>query len=91
MGPRRIRAKAGSVAALALAAIAAQTVSHFDESSLAGQQSYLQGLKPPVFRLKPPQSPERFFADTDRVKSGLDKARLEPPGARGWFDSDPDD
>jgi len=91
MGPRRVGAKAGAVAAVALAAIAAQSVSHLDEASTTGQQSYLQGLKPPMFRLKRAQPLDQFFGETDRLKGALDRARLEPPGARGWFDSDPDE
>ena len=91
MGPGRIPVKAGAVAALALAAIGAQSVSRSDESSLVGQQSYLSALKPPMFRLKHPQPLDGFLGNTDQVKSALDKARLEPPSARGWFDSDPDD
>jgi hypothetical protein len=91
MGPRRIPVKAGAVVALAAAAIAAQTVSRSDESSLVGQQSYLSDLKPPMFRLKRAQPLDSFLNDTDRLKDALDKARLEPPSARGWFDNDPDD
>ena len=91
MGPRRLPLKAGVVGALAVAAIAAQTVSRSDESSLAGQQSYLANLKPPMFRLKRPQTLDAFLGDTDRVKNALDKARLQPPSPRGWFDNDDDD
>jgi len=91
MGPRRVPVKAGAVAALALAAIAAQTLSRSDESSMVGQQSYLSDLKPPMFRLKRAQSLDSFFSGTDRLKDGLDRARLEPPSALGWFDNDPDD
>lgn len=91
MGPRRIPVKAGAVAALAVAAIAAQTVSRSDESSLVGQQSYLSALKPPMFRLKRAESLDDFMSNTDRIKTTLDKARLEPPSPRGWFDSDTED
>jgi len=91
MGPRRLPVKAGAVAALAVAAIAAQSVSRSDESSLAGQQSYLANLKPPMFRLKRAQSLDSFLGETDRLKGALDKARLQPPTPRGWFDSDDDE
>ena len=91
MGPRRLPVKVGVVAALAAAAIAAQTVSRSDESSLVGQQSYLANLKPPMFRLKRAQPLEAFLGETDRVKNALDKARLQPPTPRGWFDSDDED
>jgi len=91
MGPRRLPVKAGAVAALAMAAIAAHTVSRSDESSQAGQQSYLSSLKPPMFRLKRAEPLDTFLGNTDTVKQALDKARLEPPSARGWFDQDPDD
>ncbi len=91
MGPRRIPAKLGGVAAFALAVIAAQWVYRSEESSLAGERSYLQGLKPPALRLKGAQSLGGFMGNTDRLKSALDKARQKPPGARGWFDADPDE
>jgi hypothetical protein len=91
MGPRRAPLKAGAVVAIAVVAVAAQTVSRSDESSLIGQQSYLQGLKPPVFRLKHAQALDGFIGDTVRLKEGLDKARLTPPASRGWLDSDSDD
>jgi hypothetical protein len=91
IGPRRIAVKAGAVAALAAAAIAAQSMSRSDDSSLVGQQSYLEGLKPPVFRLKRPQPLDGFLGDTQRIKERVDKARLEPPGARGWFEDDTED
>jgi hypothetical protein len=90
MGPGRQRTKGGVVAALALAAIAAQGLSRSDDTSTVGQQSYLQGLKPPMFRLKRPQSLDTFLGSTGSVKDAIDKARLEPPGGRGWFDSDDD-
>jgi pSer/pThr/pTyr-binding forkhead associated (FHA) protein len=90
MGPRRVAVKGGAVAALAVAAIAAQTVSRSEDSSLVGQQSYLEGLKPPMFRVKRAQSLDGFFGETQRLKDALDKARLEPPSSRGWFDSEPD-
>jgi pSer/pThr/pTyr-binding forkhead associated (FHA) protein len=90
MGPRRAAVKGGAVAALAVAAIAAQTLSRSDDSSLVGQQSYLEGLKPPMFRLKRAQSLDGFFGETQRIKDALDKARLEPPTSRGWFDNEPD-
>jgi hypothetical protein len=91
MGPRRLPVKAGAVAALAVVAIAAQSVSRSDESSLVGQQSYLANLKPPMFRLKRAQSLDAFLGDTDRLKGALDKARLQPPTPRGWFDNDDDE
>jgi len=91
MGPRRVPLKAGAVAALAVAAIAAHTVSRSDESSQVGQQSFLSSLKPPLFRLKHAQSLDGFLGNTDQIKEALDKARLEPPSARGWFEHDPDD
>jgi hypothetical protein len=90
MGPRRVPLKAGAVAAVAVAAIAAQSLSRSDVSSLVGQQSYLQGLKPPMFRLKRAQTLEGFLGETARLRDGLDKARLTPPSARGWFDNDED-
>jgi pSer/pThr/pTyr-binding forkhead associated (FHA) protein len=91
MGPGRVRLKAGGVAALAALAIVAQSVSRSEESSLTGQQSYLQGLKPPMFRMKRAQPLDNFLGDTERIKQGLDKARLQPPGSRGWFDSEADE
>lgn len=91
MGPMRLRAKASAVTAVALAAIAVQTVSRMDPASAAGQQTYLQTLKPPFLRLRTAQSLDTFLEDTGRIKGGLDKARTAPSTGRGWFDNDDED
>jgi hypothetical protein len=83
IGPLRLRRKAGVVAALAIAAIGAQTLTRSELSSMFGQQSYLPGLKPPMFRLKPPKPEAEFFADAERLKAAVDNARKDPPEGPG--------
>jgi hypothetical protein len=78
IGPGRLRRKGGIVAALAVAAIGAQMLAKFEVSRMLGQQSYLPGLKPPMFRLKVPKSEVDFFADVERLKTAVDKARSDP-------------
>jgi hypothetical protein len=73
---------------VALAAIAVQLVSRTDPTSGVGEQSYVSTLKPPFLRGKAPASLDAFLDDADRMKAGLDKARVAPTTGRGWFDSD---
>jgi hypothetical protein len=90
IGPLHPQRKAIAVAVLAILAIVTQSVTKSERSSQYGQQSYLTSLKPPFFRLKPARAADAFFADTERVKSAVDKARLEPPSS-GSFLPDFDD
>lgn len=83
IGPMRLRFKAGLVALIAIAAIGAQTLTKSELSSMFGQQSYLPGLKPPMFRLKTPKSEDEFFADAQRLKDAVDKARKDPVESSG--------
>jgi FHA domain len=78
IAPARLPRKAGVVAALALAAIGAQMLARSEVTRMFGQQSYLPGLKPPMFRLTAPRSDDAFFADTDKLKAAVDRARDEP-------------
>ena len=78
IGPMRLRFKGGLVTAIAIAAIGAQTLTKSELSTMLGQQSYLPGLKPPMFRLKTPKSEGEFFADAERLKDAVDKARKDP-------------
>ena len=78
IGPGRLQFKAGVVVTLALLAIGAQTLTKSELSTMFGQQSYLPGLKPPAFRLKPPKSEGEFFAGVDALKAAVDKARRDP-------------
>ena len=83
IGPMRLRVKGGAVAALALLAIGVQTLTKSELSSIFGQQSYLPALKPPMFRLKTPKSEGDFFADVERLKAAVDKARKDPVESLG--------
>jgi len=91
IGPLRLRLKGGVEAALALAAIGAQTLTKSELSSMLGQQSYLPVLKPPVFRLKAPKSGDAFFADAERLKAAVDKARKDPVEGPGLLPDMNDD
>ena len=79
----RLRFKGGLVALIAIAAIGAQTLTKSELSSMFGQQSYLPGLKPPMFRLKTPKGEDEFFADAQRLKDAVDKARKDPVESSG--------
>ena len=83
IGPMRLRAKGSVVAALALLAIGVQTLTKSELSSMFGQQSYLPGLKPPMFRLKAPKTESAFFADVESLKAVVDKARKDPVESAG--------
>ena len=83
IGPLRLRLKGGVVAALALLAIGAQTLTKSELSSMLGQQSYLPALKPPMFRLKAPKSEGDFFAGVEAQKAAVDKARKDPVDGPG--------
>ena len=85
IGTRRPAFKAGVVATLAVLAIGVQTLTKSELSSSLGQQSYLPGLKPPAFRLKPPKSEGDFFAGVDALKGAVDKARKDPVEGPGLF------
>ena len=88
IGPTRLALKGGIVAAIAIAAIGAQSLTRSELSKMFGQQSYLSGLKPPMFRLKIPKSEGEFFADAERLKDAVDKARRDPVEAAGLLPDD---
>ncbi len=91
VGPTRLPQKAGVVAGLALAAIAAQTLAQSDMRTWMSRQSYLRDLKPPMLRIAPAQDDAAFFADAVRLKAGLDRARKDEPPAGGPPGMDADD
>lgn len=91
IGPLRLRLKGGVVAALALLAIGAQTLTKSELSTMFGQQSYLPGLKPPMFRLKTPKNEGDFFAGVEQLKGAVDKARKDPVETSGLLPELTDD
>jgi hypothetical protein len=91
IGRSRLKLKAGAAAALALLGIGMQTLSQWEASANADRESFLRGLKPPVFRLAGAQSNHGFFAQISKLKPELDRARAEQPGQVWHFGSDDDD
>ncbi len=78
-GPAHLNLKAGIVGGLALAAVGAQTLAQTEMRAWVTQQSYLHDLKPPMLRVAPAQDDAAFFADAQRLKARLDRARKEEP------------
>jgi hypothetical protein len=74
-GRSRLVLKGAAVAALLALAIAVQTVLQSETVSDGGQQSIVHRLMPPVLRLAPVRGESDFFAEVERLKSGLDRDR----------------
>jgi hypothetical protein len=91
IGVSRLRLKAGIVAALAVVGISTQTLAQWEARSAADGYNYVRHLKPPALRLVSPQSESAFFADVQKLKSPLDRARTEDPisgGVSSLLDAD---
>jgi hypothetical protein len=74
-GRSRLVLKGAAVAALLALAIAVQTVLQSETVSDGGQQNIVRRLMPPVLRLAPVRDESDFFAEVERLKTGLDKDR----------------
>ncbi|HUN53033.1 MAG TPA: FHA domain-containing protein [Candidatus Sulfotelmatobacter sp.] len=80
IGPSRLELKGAVVAALMAVALLMQTLGRSESSSEAySQPTVVRRLLPPAFRLSPLQSEAGFFADVERLKEQLDRARAETP------------
>jgi hypothetical protein len=90
IGRSRLKLKAGAAAALALLGIGMQTLSQWEASANADRQSFLRGLKPPMFRLAHAQSDDKFFSEVSKLKPELDRARAEDPGRVWLYGADED-
>jgi hypothetical protein len=90
VGRSRLKLKAGAAAALALIGIGMQTLYQWEASANADRQSFLRGLKPPIFRLAHAQSDGEFFSEVSKLKLELDRARAEDPGRVWLYGSDDD-
>jgi hypothetical protein len=90
IGRSRLKLKAGAAAALALLGIGMQTLSQWEASANADRQSFLRGLKPPMFRLAHAQSDDKFFSEVSKLKPELDRARAEDPGRVWLYETDED-
>jgi hypothetical protein len=78
----RLRLKGGALAALAVVAVAVQTLMQFEVQSDSSQrfsveQSDERRHVPPAFRLVPLQSDAAFFAGAAKLKAKLDKDRTK--------------
>jgi hypothetical protein len=74
-GRSRLVLKGAAVAALLALAIAVQTVLQSETISDAGQQNIVRRLMPPALRLAPVRDESDFFAQVERLKTGLDRDR----------------
>jgi hypothetical protein len=75
LGRSRLGVKAAVMAALLALALTVQTVQQFETASDFGQQYLVGRLMPPALRLTPVRGENDFFADVERLKTGLDKDR----------------
>jgi len=76
IGPARLRLKGGVVAALAVAAIAFQTLSQSDFGG-GDRLVYARHLMPPGLRLTPVETEDGFFSAVERLKGKLEVDRKE--------------
>ncbi len=83
IGPTRLRLKGGIVAALLGIAVALQAISQAEQHANSGGQYPAHRLMPPSLRLTPLRDENTFFADVERLKGKLDKARQEAPPSVG--------
>jgi hypothetical protein len=79
-GRSRLALKGAAVAALLALAIAVQTVLQSETVSEGGQQNIVRRLMPPALRLAPVRDESEFFAEVERLKTGLDKDRQRARG-----------
>lgn len=83
IGHGHLRLKAAIVGTLALCAIGLQAVNMAQPGAGEQQASYVQELKPHLFRVREPQPAAAFLAETDRLRARLDEQRLEQPAESG--------
>jgi hypothetical protein len=74
-GRSRLVLKGAAVAALLALAIAVQTVLQSETVSDGGQQNIVRRLMPPALRLAPVRDESDFFAEVERLRTGLDRDR----------------
>jgi hypothetical protein len=84
IGPRHVRIAMGVIVALLAAGAAMQYTGRAEARRVAGEPATLGELKPPLFRLRPAVSVDRFLADTDAAKRAVDASRRKEP-ASGLF------
>jgi hypothetical protein len=76
-GRSRLVVKGAAVAALLALAIAVQGALQSETASDGGQQNIVRRLMPPALRLVPVRDESDFFADVERLKTGLDRDRVQ--------------
>jgi hypothetical protein len=80
LGRTRLVFKGGLVGALLAFAIIVQAVLQSESASDFGQQVIVRRLMPPALRLGPVRGESDFFAEIERLKTGLDRDRaLQAP------------
>ena len=90
VAPVRLRLKAGIVFGIGAAAAAAQTLAQSELKPWNARDASLRDQKPPFMRVVPPKDGTAFFAEAERLKPKLDRARKEETPA-GGFGSDEED
>ncbi len=80
IAPSRARLNAAIVGSLAAIGIAMQVLVHIEQHSGGEQRVVATTLLPPGLRLGPPTREDAFFAEIERLKDAVDRARMtEPP------------
>lgn len=86
IGPTRLKLKAATVAALALAVIGVEALSQSEARQSFGQSTALSRLMPPALRLAPVRDWKSFAGDIEETRARLDEDRkAEPSGPGGFF------
>ena len=88
---RHMRLKIAGAAAIAALGIGVGWLGKSESSTNTQTAQYLRQLKPPAVRLAPSKTEEVFFADAQKLKDRLDRARTEEQSGRsgaGTFDFD---
>jgi hypothetical protein len=79
-GRSRLVLKGAVVATLLVLAISVQTILRSEALSDSGGQSAVRRLMPPALRLAPVRDESDFFAEIERLKTGLDRDRTQARG-----------
>jgi Inner membrane component of T3SS, cytoplasmic domain len=82
-GPTWLRLKGGILAGLVCLAVATQVLRQSEAHFGYAPPIAMHHLMPPSLRLTPLKSEDAFFADVEKLKKRLDRARTEEPRSSG--------
>lgn len=79
IAPSRAKLNAAIMAALAAGAIAMHVLVQIEQRSATDQHIFATSLLPPALQLAPPVRDDAFFAEIERLKGTVDRARTADP------------